>query len=77
MGNNSTEYFSTRGNADILDFAGVTLTGLAGDGGLYVPTHWPRFTPEQISAFMSWGPSNGLTDIYGDPQRGFAGGYIR
>lgn len=50
MGNNSTEYFSTRGNADILDFAGVTLTGLAGDGGLYVPTHWPRFTPEQIKA---------------------------
>ena len=48
MGNNSTEYFSTRGNAATLDFAGVTLTGLAGDGGLYVPKEWPHFTPEQI-----------------------------
>lgn len=33
-------------------------------------------TPEQIEAFMhSWAPANGLADIYGDPARGFAGGY--
>ncbi|HEV7233372.1 MAG TPA: threonine synthase [Sphingorhabdus sp.] len=50
MGNNATEYFSTRGNADILDFAGVTLTGLASDGGLYLPREWPRFTPEQVAS---------------------------
>lgn len=49
MGINSTDYISTRGNADALDFAGVTLTGLASDGGLYVPRNWPRFTPEQIA----------------------------
>jgi threonine synthase len=48
MGINRTEFISTRGNADALDFAGVTLTGLASDGGLYVPRHWPQFTPEQI-----------------------------
>jgi hypothetical protein len=30
-----------------------------------------------INAFMkAWGPANGLTGIYGDPARGFAGGYI-
>src|SRR5690606_12674397 len=34
-------------------------------------------TPEQIDAFMRvWAPAQGLTDIYGDPSRGFAGGYM-
>lgn len=34
-------------------------------------------TPEVIEAFMRhWGPAQGLTDIYGDPARGFAGGYV-
>ena len=33
-------------------------------------------TPEQIRAFMTvWAPALGLVDIYGDPARGFAGGY--
>lgn len=33
-------------------------------------------TAEVVEAFMRvWGPANGLTDIYGDPARGFAGGY--
>lgn len=33
-------------------------------------------SPEQIRAFMQhWAPSEGLTEIYGDPARGFAGGY--
>ncbi|WP_371930353.1 hypothetical protein, partial [Sphingorhabdus sp.] len=45
---NGTDYISTRGNADALDFAGVTLTGLARDGGLYVPRHWPQFSTEDI-----------------------------
>lgn len=31
----------------------------------------------QVEAFMKvWAPKNGLVDIYGDPARGFAGGYI-
>ena len=50
MAINSTDYVSTRGNADVLDFAGVTLTGLASDGGLYVPRVWPRFTEAEITA---------------------------
>jgi threonine synthase len=44
------KYVSTRGNAPALDFEGVTLAGLAGDGGLYVPEAWPRFTTEDIAA---------------------------
>jgi len=45
------EYVSTRGSAPALDFEGVTLAGLASDGGLYVPREWPRFTPDEIAAF--------------------------
>src|SRR5690606_39073597 len=33
--------------------------------------------PETVRAFMTeWGPALGLVDIYGDPARGFAGGYL-
>ena len=42
------EYISTRGSAPALDFAGVTLAGLASDGGLYVPREWPRFSQDEI-----------------------------
>ena len=35
------KYVSTRGRAPVLDFADVLLTGLAADGGLYVPESWP------------------------------------
>jgi threonine synthase len=43
-------YVSTRGAAPALDFTGVTLAGLASDGGLYVPGTWPVFSPDQIAA---------------------------
>lgn len=35
------KYVSTRGSAPILGFGDVLLTGLASDGGLYVPETWP------------------------------------
>ena len=44
------DYISTRGTAPALDFEQVTLTGLAADGGLYLPREWPRFTEPQIAA---------------------------
>ena len=44
------DYISTRGSAPPLDFVGVTLAGLASDGGLYVPREWPQFSPGEISA---------------------------
>jgi len=42
------KYISTRGQAQSLDFAQVTLAGLASDGGLYVPEEWPPFTFGEI-----------------------------
>jgi threonine synthase len=45
------KYVSTRGGAPILDFEDAALTGLARDGGLYVPESWPRLPPEQIAGF--------------------------
>jgi len=42
-------YISTRGAAPIVEFEGVTLAGLASDGGLYVPETWPRFSKGAIA----------------------------
>lgn len=34
-------------------------------------------TPKTVQAFLTeWVPAQGLVDIYGDPARGFAGGYL-
>jgi len=34
-------------------------------------------TPLTVRAFLeTWAPSQGLVDLYGDPARGFAGGYL-
>lgn len=46
------EYISTRGSAPALDFEGVTLAGLASDGGLYLPREWPRFSEAEIAAMV-------------------------
>jgi threonine synthase len=35
------KYISTRGKSQNLQFEDVLLTGLAPDGGLYVPEEWP------------------------------------
>ena len=43
-------YVSTRGAAETLRFDDVLLTGLARDGGLYVPESWPRFSHDEIRA---------------------------
>ena len=45
-------YISTRGEAPALGFCDVMLTGLARDGGLYVPETWPQLTPETIASFF-------------------------
>jgi threonine synthase len=47
-----TRYISTRGEAPALSFCDVMLTGLARDGGLYVPETWPQLSPDQIAAFF-------------------------
>jgi len=45
-------YVSTRGAAPALGFADTLLAGLATDGGLYVPDHWPALDiPEDAEAY--------------------------
>jgi threonine synthase len=41
-------YVSTRGEAPELGFEDVMLTGLARDGGLYVPAHWPQLSAHAL-----------------------------
>lgn len=44
-------YQSTRGGCPEQSFEEVLLTGLAPDGGLYVPTELPRFSAEEIASW--------------------------
>ena len=43
-------YVSTRGEAPVLGFSDALLTGLARDGGLYIPEKWPHFSKKEIRA---------------------------
>ncbi|MDF0597176.1 threonine synthase [Psychromarinibacter halotolerans] len=43
-------YISTRGQAPVLSFEEAMLTGLARDGGLYLPETIPQMTQEEIAA---------------------------
>jgi threonine synthase len=47
-----TRYISTRGEAPVLGFCDVMLTGLARDGGLYVPETWPLLSAATIASFF-------------------------
>ena len=44
------QYISTRGQAPVLSFGEAMMTGLARDGGLYVPQAVPTFTADEIAA---------------------------
>lgn len=46
-------YISTRGSAPELDFEAATLTGLASDGGLYVPVAWPKLSVDEFRALKT------------------------
>lgn len=41
------KYISTRGEAAVLDFEGAMLSGLARDGGLYLPETFPQVTRDE------------------------------
>lgn len=47
------KYISTRGASPALNFEDVLLTGLAPDGGLYVPEKLPSFSREQIADWVN------------------------
>jgi threonine synthase len=59
------KYLSTRGGAPEVGFIGALLGGLAPDGGLYQPAHWPRLTPETIAAFAGAPYAEVAADIIG------------
>ncbi len=44
------KYISTRGNAPVLSFEDAMLTGLARDGGLYLPETIPQLSHADIAA---------------------------
>ena len=46
-------YVSTRGEAPPAPFADILLSGLAPDGGLYVPESYPRIDPDEIAGFAA------------------------
>ncbi|MEO6015184.1 MAG: threonine synthase [Devosia sp.] len=45
------QFVSTRGEAPVLGFSDAVLSGLASDGGLYLPQTWPQFSSAEIAAF--------------------------
>lgn len=47
------KYISTRGGVDPQSFEDVLLTGLAPDGGLFVPETLPQFSAEEIESFKT------------------------
>jgi threonine synthase len=59
----SVRYVSTRGAAPELGFDDALLTGLARDGGLYVPKSWPRFSASEIRSMRGLGYAELATRI--------------
>ena len=47
------QFVSTRGQAPALSFSDAVLTGLARDGGLYVPETWPQIDAATIEGFAT------------------------
>lgn len=45
------DYFSTRGRSPTVGFSDVLLAGLAPDGGLYLPRHWPELSKAEIADY--------------------------
>jgi len=46
-------YVSTRGRAPEQSFLGILLSGLASDGGLYMPTHYPRISDDDLTRWRT------------------------
>ena len=46
-------YISTRGKAPVLNFSHTLLTGLAIDGGLYVPEIWPQLSHKELRSLRN------------------------
>ena len=47
------KYLSSRGNSEELNFMDVLTSGTAKDGGLYMPTSFPKFSEAEINEFKN------------------------
>ena len=45
------KYISTRGQAPKINFSDTLITGLASDGGLYLPENYPQLSKESLEEF--------------------------
>ena len=61
--NNFVHYQSTRGGNKNFTFEQVLLSGLARDGGLYVPNKWPSFSYQDLLEMKSLDYSSLATKI--------------
>ena len=57
------KYISTRGQAPALGFEDVMLTGLASDGGLYVPESLPQFSRDDLKHLATLGYSELAVEV--------------
>ncbi|MCX5617436.1 threonine synthase [Bombella sp. TMW 2.2543] len=60
-------YRSTRGTLDAAapDFSDILLSGLAGDGGLYMPDHWPHIPRETLTSWRSLSYADLAAEVIG------------
>src|SRR3990167_2404879 len=65
-------FISTRGGGEPVSIRQAVIDGQAPDGGLYVPTGLPRFTPEFFSSL----PDLSFPDISFEVARAFFKGVI-
>jgi threonine synthase len=59
-------YVSTRGRAPELGFTEALLAGLANDGGLYVPDHWPQLPALAPGATYAQRAAQVIAEFVGD-----------
>ena len=47
------KYISTRGQAPKINFSETLITGLASDGGLYLPENYPNLSTDNLEEFRN------------------------
>ena len=57
------KYLSTRGHADRKHFCEILLEGLAPDGGLYLPEHYPQVSDATLSRWRTVYHEQGYADL--------------
>ncbi|MBN9340092.1 MAG: threonine synthase, partial [Comamonadaceae bacterium] len=56
-------YLSTRGDATPRKFCDILLEGLAPDGGLYLPAHYPQISSERLGELRTVYQTQGYAEL--------------